>query len=45
MLGIHRMLLHAQRLAFVHPVTGMACDAIAPLDAEFTRALSLFDPA
>ncbi len=45
MLGIHRMLLHAQRLAFTHPVTGVACDTVAPLDAEFTKALSLFDPA
>lgn len=37
MLGIQRMLLHAQRLAFVHPHTGARIEAIAPLDAEFTR--------
>jgi tRNA pseudouridine65 synthase len=43
MLGIHRMLLHAQRLAFVHPVTGAALSIEAPVDAEFARALALFD--
>jgi tRNA pseudouridine65 synthase len=42
MLGIHRMLLHAHRLAFTHPVTGARIDAIAPPDAEFEKALALF---
>ena len=42
MLGIHRMLLHAWRLAFVHPVTGARLDVHAPVDAEFARALALF---
>ncbi|HSR65792.1 MAG TPA: pseudouridine synthase [Xanthomonadaceae bacterium] len=42
MLGIHRMLLHARRLAFVHPVTGARVEACAPADAEFARALALF---
>jgi tRNA pseudouridine65 synthase len=42
-LGIHRMLLHAQRLAFAHPVTGAALSIEAPVDAEFARALALFD--
>ena len=42
MLGIHRMLLHARRLAFVHPLTGMRIDVRAPFDPEFTRALALF---
>jgi len=42
MLGIHRMLLHARRLAFVHPVTGATVDVRAPVDAEFARALALF---
>ncbi len=42
MLGIHRMLLHARRLAFVHPVSGERVEAIAPPDAEFARALALF---
>ncbi|MBK6333345.1 MAG: pseudouridylate synthase [Thermomonas sp.] len=43
MLGIHRMLLHARRLAFVHPHTGARLDVAAPVDAEFARALALFD--
>jgi tRNA pseudouridine65 synthase len=43
MLGIHRMLLHAQRLAFVHPVTGVALSVEAPVDVEFGRALALFE--
>jgi tRNA pseudouridine65 synthase len=42
MLGIHRMLLHAQRLAFVHPHSGQPLDVRAPLDAEFARAVALF---
>ena len=45
MLGIHRMLLHARRLAFVHPHTGERIEALAPVDAEFARALALFDAA
>lgn len=43
MMGIHRMLLHARRLAFTHPLTGMRIQAIAPPDAEFAKALALFD--
>ena len=42
-LGIHRMLLHAQRLAFVHPHTGARIAMDAPLDGEFEKALRLFD--
>ncbi len=38
--GVHRMLLHAWRLEFTHPVTGAAVRVIAPLDAEFRRALT-----
>ena len=45
MLGIHRMLLHARRLAFVHPHTGERIEAHAPVDAEFAKALALFDVA
>ena len=45
MLGIHRMLLHAWRLRFVHPMTGVALDVRAPVDAEFARALALFPDA
>jgi len=36
------MLLHARRLAFTHPHTGARIEALAPPDAEFTRALALF---
>lgn len=45
MLGVHRMLLHARRLAFVHPGTGLRIDVEAPVDAEFAKALALFDDA
>ena len=43
MLGIHRMLLHARRLAFVHPATGERVEVRAPVDAEFAKALALFE--
>ena len=42
MLGIHRMLLHAERLAFAHPSTGDRVEAFASPDAEFAKALALF---
>jgi tRNA pseudouridine65 synthase len=42
MLGVHRMLLHAVRLAFPHPATGDRIDVTAPLDAEFRKAFQLF---
>ncbi len=42
MRGIHRMLLHAWRLRFPHPRSGEEVEAVAPLDAEFRRALDLF---
>lgn len=45
MLGVHRMLLHARRLAFVHPGLGERLEITAPVDAEFARALALFDAA
>ena len=45
MLGIHRMLLHARRLAFVHPHAGVRIEALASVDAEFAKALALFDAA
>lgn len=41
--GVHRMLLHARRLAFVHPLSGERIEAVAPLDAEFRKAFALFD--
>ena len=43
MLGIHRMLLHARRLAFVHPLMGERVEVRAPVDAEFGKALALFE--
>lgn len=43
MLGIHRMLLHARRLAFVHPHTAQRLEMLAPVDAEFARALEMFE--
>jgi len=42
MRGVHRMLLHARRLSFLHPATGARIEALAPLDAQFARALDLF---
>lgn len=44
-LGVHRMLLHARRLAFAHPATGERLEVTAPVDAEFARALALFGDA
>ncbi|MDR2871152.1 MAG: pseudouridylate synthase [Xanthomonadaceae bacterium] len=41
--GIHRMLLHALTLEFVHPITGAPIHAIAPLDQDYQRALTLFN--
>ena len=40
MLGIHRMLLHARRLAFDASATGARIEVRAPVDAEFARALA-----
>ncbi|MBS0200049.1 MAG: pseudouridylate synthase, partial [Proteobacteria bacterium] len=42
MLGIHRMLLHAERLTFTHPWSGERLSIVAPPDAEFSKALALF---
>ena len=41
-LGVHRMLLHARSLEFVHPVGGQALKVVAPVDPQFRRALDLF---
>ena len=43
MLGIHRMLLHAERLAFPHPAGGETIVAVAPPDEAWQRVLRLFD--
>ncbi len=45
MIGVHRMLLHARRLGFVHPGSGERVEVHAPPDAQFARALALFDDA
>jgi tRNA pseudouridine65 synthase len=42
MLGIHRMLLHAERLRFLHPHSSARLDVVAPPDVEFLKALALF---
>lgn len=39
---VGRLLLHARRLAFTHPVSGERLQFIAPLDLEFARVLDLF---
>lgn len=41
MLGVHRMLLHAWRLQFVHPADARLLEVIAPLDAQWTKALQV----
>ena len=43
MRGVHRMLLHASRLSFDHPASGVRIVVVAPLDAEFRKAFALFD--
>src|SRR3546814_4489134 len=40
MRGVHRMLLHAQRLEFVHPQDSRSIVVEAPVDAPFARARS-----
>ncbi len=42
MLGIHRMLLHAHRLAFAHPDDARVVEAVAPPHGEFAKAVALF---
>ena len=43
MLGVHRMLLHARRLAFAHPHTGARVVVSAAPDAEFRKVLAMFE--
>lgn len=42
MQGVHRMLLHASSLSFLHPSSGVRIDALAPLDAQWRKAFELF---
>ncbi len=39
-LGLERQFLHAERLAFEHPLTGAAIDVRSPLPADLTKALA-----
>lgn len=39
-LGTDRLMLHCARLTFAHPVTGAACDIVAPPETEFEAAIS-----
>src|SRR5690242_13037503 len=43
--GLERQFLHAQRLAFDHPVTGVAVDVSSPLPADLRAALELAEHA
>lgn len=38
--GLHRLLLHAWRLSFRHPLSGLPVDLEAPLDAQWDRLLA-----
>ncbi|MGY1426237.1 pseudouridine synthase [Lysobacter sp. A289] len=42
MIGVHRMLLHARRLAFAHPDSGEVLQVTAPVDPPFGKVLELF---
>ena len=42
MLGVHRMLLHAERLGFEHPCSGQRMDVHAPLDAQWHKVMRQF---
>jgi 23S rRNA pseudouridine1911/1915/1917 synthase len=39
LLGLRRQFLHAERLAFVHPVTGVSMDVRSPLPDDLAEAL------
>jgi 23S rRNA pseudouridine1911/1915/1917 synthase len=39
-LGLERQFLHAERLAFTHPLTGAEIDVRSPLPGELTKALA-----
>lgn len=41
LLGVHRMLLHAARLAFTHPLDGRRLEVHAPGDEQWRRAMQL----
>ncbi len=37
--GLDRLMLHCERIAFAHPITGVKIDISAPLESEFTKVL------
>ncbi len=39
-LGLERQFLHAERLAFTHPLTGDSVDVTSPLPADLEAALA-----
>jgi 23S rRNA pseudouridine1911/1915/1917 synthase len=39
-LGLERQFLHARRLAFAHPVSGVHIEVISPLPADLSAALA-----
>ena len=39
-LGLERQFLHAERLAFMHPLTGAEIDVRSPLPVDLTKALA-----
>ncbi len=45
MQGVHRMLLHAWRLQFTHPISGLPIACEAPIDGEFIKALDFLNIA
>ena len=44
-LGLERQFLHAERLAFAHPVTGAPLDLHSPLPADLAAALAVAEAA
>lgn len=42
MLGVHRMLLHAERLGFPHPADGRRMEVSTAPEGEFAKAMELF---
>jgi tRNA pseudouridine65 synthase len=40
--GVHRLLLHAQKMVFFHPVLEQTIEVAAPFDTTFTAISNLF---
>lgn len=41
-LGCHRMLLHAWKISFAHPVSGTTMEVVAPLDDAYSHVIERF---